>query len=382
MSFDLSRVIEQAVADELAAWEGGQPPQPAWPRPGRWEKIDLSLTDVPEHPLHDLAGSYRRILEKLKDDPPVASELLPHEEDVRRYLRGGWMTVTSPHVTAARYLGEEQVLEVEYHVEPEGTAVYRYDHVTEAEARQFAEAPSKGRWIWAQMRGTVWVYARSLSEELAPPPPHPELDEMVQLAHEHLAEEAAREREEARWVELSLAPVRQTLEFSSQQAMATAKSVHDLARAVAAQTPHFHLPEKLGPIELSVPPPQVTNEVPVEKLAGPLARVLEAQGRQLEACMDSMLCAFEAAAEAQEKAAEQAAEREDRLVRVLESLTDAMRSGGDAQAKAIAEVGKVLAKQPRPEVKVEPNLIIPRRKPPKFRIETESDGTRRIIPEE
>jgi hypothetical protein len=62
--------------------------------------------------------------------------------------KGKWMAVTSSNVELAAYDLELEILRIQYR---EG-AVYAYQPVSYREALDFAQASSKGKWIWTNLR--------------------------------------------------------------------------------------------------------------------------------------------------------------------------------------------------------------------------------------
>lgn len=72
------------------------------------------------------------------------------------FLFGAWMTVSSSNVAAAQWDEERQVMTIEFH----DGSFYEYAHITAGDAESFADAPSKGGWVWdvLRVRGTVFGF--------------------------------------------------------------------------------------------------------------------------------------------------------------------------------------------------------------------------------
>lgn len=66
---------------------------------------------------------------------------------------GKWLAVVSSNVDLIRYDYEEEVLYVQF----KNGAMYSYRTVSYKEALDFAQAPSKGGWVWdhLRVRGTL-----------------------------------------------------------------------------------------------------------------------------------------------------------------------------------------------------------------------------------
>lgn len=71
---------------------------------------------------------------------------------------GEWLPVQSSNVAAAQYDGETEQMTVEF----KDGSLYQYQQISLVEARSFAQAGSKGGWVWDQlrMRGTVNGYKK------------------------------------------------------------------------------------------------------------------------------------------------------------------------------------------------------------------------------
>lgn len=65
---------------------------------------------------------------------------------------GAWVPVDSSNLVAAQYDSDGESLVIEY----QGGTTWRYSSVSEAEARDFAQAGSHGEWVWdhIKVRGT------------------------------------------------------------------------------------------------------------------------------------------------------------------------------------------------------------------------------------
>lgn len=96
----------------------------------------------------------RDLLGKILDRLGIDRGKLPTPDDrFRQFLYGNnWTSFTSTYLKAARYDWNTSTLQVLY---PDGT-VWSYRNVTPGEARDFYEAPSKGTWMWdnVRVRGT------------------------------------------------------------------------------------------------------------------------------------------------------------------------------------------------------------------------------------
>lgn len=78
------------------------------------------------------------------------------EEEASKFLAGEWVSCRSSHWIATKYLEDKRELHVEF---KGGTKGY-YQNVSLDEAKQFAEAPSKGGAQWDKLIPTKsWVYA-------------------------------------------------------------------------------------------------------------------------------------------------------------------------------------------------------------------------------
>lgn len=70
------------------------------------------------------------------------------------FLLGVWTKVDSSNVVAARWLADDQSLEVEFGGPGKPSTFYSYPNVDEGKAEAFARSPSKGGEIWDHFRGT------------------------------------------------------------------------------------------------------------------------------------------------------------------------------------------------------------------------------------
>ena len=70
------------------------------------------------------------------------------DEEMFTFLNGAWTKCRSTCVAEARYVEEENVLEVEF--KPSGT-VAQYPSITLEAAESFGNAPSKRGWIWDEI---------------------------------------------------------------------------------------------------------------------------------------------------------------------------------------------------------------------------------------
>lgn len=61
---------------------------------------------------------------------------------------GEWLPVQSSNVAAAQYDGETEQMTVEF----DDGSFYQYQQVSRQEARAFAQAGSKGIWVWDHLR--------------------------------------------------------------------------------------------------------------------------------------------------------------------------------------------------------------------------------------
>ena len=78
---------------------------------------------------------------------PDASPVGP--EDSNRFLHFNQViSVNSSNVASAQYDRSRQELTLEY----ENGSAYVYREVSEAEAQSFLTAPSKGEWVWDNLR--------------------------------------------------------------------------------------------------------------------------------------------------------------------------------------------------------------------------------------
>ncbi len=69
-----------------------------------------------------------------------------------------WRSVTSSNVKAIQYDREGHQLTVEYH----DGSFYQYQDISPSEAKSMAEAGSKGKWVWdnLRVRGTVFGFQK------------------------------------------------------------------------------------------------------------------------------------------------------------------------------------------------------------------------------
>lgn len=100
---------------------------------------------------------YLQLLRGAKDEPET--DVQPSGDLIERYLQGEWLPVASSNVRTIRYLPEDEAEEVEFYGGG-SPAFYAYSNVTPRIARDFAEAPSKGKWLWSNFRkrGTVYGF--------------------------------------------------------------------------------------------------------------------------------------------------------------------------------------------------------------------------------
>lgn len=96
-------------------------------------------------------GGHRGIALGLGNKPttkPGNRNLIPRDE-VDEFVNGGYpLFVHSSNVRMAQYFPQDQKMMVEY---GEGAA-YLYSGVTQHEALSFAQAQSKGTWVWDHLR--------------------------------------------------------------------------------------------------------------------------------------------------------------------------------------------------------------------------------------
>ena len=106
-----------------------------------------------------LTEGFTGLMERLRGEPDVAEELLPDLAEVEAWLKSGeWLEVESTNVKAIRWLADDEALQIEFL----NHGFYQYQNVNETEARDFALSPSKGSWVWdnLRLRGTVFGYQK------------------------------------------------------------------------------------------------------------------------------------------------------------------------------------------------------------------------------
>jgi len=77
-------------------------------------------------------------------------------EDKSAFLLGAWMKVSSSNVAGAQWDEDRQVMTLEFR----DGSFYEYANCDSGTAESFADAPSKGGWVWDvfRVRGTVFGY--------------------------------------------------------------------------------------------------------------------------------------------------------------------------------------------------------------------------------
>jgi len=75
-------------------------------------------------------------------------------------LAGGWQPVSSSNVVAILYEADDERLLIEYGKAGKPSSFYAYQPVPLAMAMSLYDAPSKGTWVWdnLRLRGTVFGY--------------------------------------------------------------------------------------------------------------------------------------------------------------------------------------------------------------------------------
>jgi KTSC domain len=106
-----------------------------------------------------IRGVLSRLLGGGKRRPARPEAALPRSKVDEFLYFGEFLFVQSSNVAVAQYFPEDQKLMVEF---LNGSA-YLYSGVGVEEARDFAEAPSKGEWIWDHLRkrGSKWAHRKA-----------------------------------------------------------------------------------------------------------------------------------------------------------------------------------------------------------------------------
>lgn len=111
-------------------------------------------------------GSEPRAPRVLPRDEPVGTEVVrtgPIEAgDIDRFLHWGEKVhVTSSNVSAAQYHESTKQLTLWFLARGKrGESAYVYDGISRGMAYDFITAPSKGRWVWTNLRETERPYVR------------------------------------------------------------------------------------------------------------------------------------------------------------------------------------------------------------------------------
>lgn len=121
----------------------GKPPRTSILPKGEGGHRGIAAGDVSERARIQQTGQWPYTEEEMEQWKPVPADqveaFLYHQE---------LMPVHSTNVAAAQYFIEDQKMMIEF----ENGSAYLYSNITEPEALQFAQAASKGTWVWDHIR--------------------------------------------------------------------------------------------------------------------------------------------------------------------------------------------------------------------------------------
>lgn len=136
--------ILSKIRSALASVFPGRPKPPVPPRLGRVEgHRGIAAGSLKERTRKQERGEYPYSQEEIDKWQTVGGN------EVYDFVQNQEILfVNSSNLVAAQYFANEKKLMIEY----KGGSAYVYNNITEQEAVEFAQAQSKGGWIWSNIR--------------------------------------------------------------------------------------------------------------------------------------------------------------------------------------------------------------------------------------